>query len=61
MFETSATEKAKKAVSVMGCLCGPNCLNLSLMPRLLLGSLVIDRMSDWSVHFCGDTVTINYP
>ena len=31
-----------------------------LMLRLLLASLVIDRMSDWSLHFCGDAATINY-
>ena len=31
-----------------------------LMLRLLLASLVIDRMSDWSIHFCGDAATINY-
>ena len=34
---------------VMACLSGGrNCLYLSLMPRLLLASLVIDTMSDWS-------------
>ena len=31
-----------------------------LMLRLLLASLVIDRMSDWSLRFCGDAATINY-
>ena len=31
-----------------------------IMLRLLLASLVIDRMSDWSIHFCGDAATINY-
>ena len=31
-----------------------------LMLRLLLASLVIDRMSDWSLPFCGDAATINY-
>ena len=31
-----------------------------IMLRLLLASLVIDRMSDWSLHFCGDAATINY-
>ena len=40
------------------CLCGWNCFWLSLMPRLPVASFVIDRMSDGSIHFCGDVLTI---
>ena len=50
------TTELEKAITF--CLCGWNCFWLSLMPRLPVASFVIDRMSDGSIHFCGDVLTI---